>query len=241
MIYAYVTCHPDIGYAITTLSKFSSKPHVIHYAYLKWVAKYLRTTKHWGIRFKRSVLRPELPPGTYDDRLDLPNSLSFPTDINKPELLCFVDAAYANDLRKRRSTTGFCFTFCGGAIVYRSKTQGVNALSSTEAEFIAACSAAKIALYIRSLLKELGYPPRGPTRIYEDNASTIKIVNARVPTERTRHIDIRFFAIQTWKEDNLILLTHIKGILNPSDDLTKPLGWVLHSRHARRLMGHYRH
>ena len=108
--------------------------HAIHYAYLKGVAKYLRTTKQWGIRFKRSVPRPEFPPGTYDDRLELPDSLSFPFDINKLELLGFVDAAYANDLRKRRSTARYCFTFCDGAVVYRSKTQCVNALSSTEAE-----------------------------------------------------------------------------------------------------------
>ena len=35
-------------------------------------------------------------------------------------------------------------------------------------------------------------------------------------------------------------MRHIAGIINPSDDLTKALGWVLHSRHALRGMGHYR-
>ena len=89
------------------------------------------------------------------------------------------------------------------------------------------------------MLTELGFPQLKPTRIFEDNASTIKIVNARVPTERTRHIDIRFFAIQGWKERGDIILHHIPGIINPSDDLTKPLGWVLHSRHAPQLMGQY--
>jgi len=148
--------------------------------------------------------------------------------------------AYANELRKRRSTTGFAFTYCGGAIVCRSKTQGVNALSSTEAEFIAAVTtAAKTARYLRSMLTELGFPLLKPTRIFEDNASTIRIVNARVPTERTCHIDIRFFAIQAWKEQGDVILHHIPGIINPSDDLAKPLGWVLHSRHAPHLMGHY--
>merc|ERR1712119_5363 len=131
-------------------------------------------------------------------------------------LRAFVDAAYANDHRKYRSTTGYVFTYCGGAIVYRSKTQSINALSSTEAEFIAACTCAKTALYLRSMLTELGLPPDGPTPIYEDNASTIHIVNNRVPTERTRHIDIRFFAIQDWAEDDRIKMFHISGILNPA-------------------------
>ena len=34
-------------------------------------------------------------------------------------------------------------------------------------------------------------------------------------------------------------MEHLPGILNPSDDLTKPLGWVLHARHARRSMEHH--
>ena len=40
-MYAYVTCRPDIGYAITLLSKFSSSPSKYHYACLKSKAKYL--------------------------------------------------------------------------------------------------------------------------------------------------------------------------------------------------------
>ena len=58
-------------------------------------------------------------------------------------------------------------------------------------------------------------------------------------TEHSRHIDITYFAIQDWKEAQDVKLVHCPGILNPADDLTKPLGWVLHSRHARRIMGHY--
>ena len=34
-------------------------------------------------------------------------------------------------------------------------------------------------------------------------------------------------------------MKHIPGVLNPSDDMTKPLGWILHARHCRRIMGHY--
>jgi hypothetical protein len=35
-------------------------------------------------------------------------------------------------------------------------------------------------------------------------------------------------------------MEHIAGTINPSDDLTKALGWILHARHARHSMGHYR-
>ena len=55
------------------------------------------------------------------------------------------------------------------------------------------------------------------------------IINACVPTERTCHIDVQYFAIQDWKEDGSIEILHIPGVINPADDLTKPLGWVLHA------------
>ena len=140
-----------------------------------------------------------------------------------------MDAAYANDLSKRRSTTGYVFTYSGGAVVYQSKTQSLTVLSSTEAEFIAAVTASKTAKYIRSVLNELGFPQLDPTPIYEDNKPTIDIVASQKPTERTRHIDIRFFAIQDWiHKSKDITLLHIPGVINPLDDLTKPLGRVLH-------------
>ena len=75
--------------------------------------------------------------------------------------------------------------------------------------------------------------------MYCDNESAIKMINARIPTERSRHILIQFFAIQDWKEAGDIILQHIPGIINPSDALSKPVGWILHSRHCRRLMGHF--
>ena len=37
-----------------------------------------------------------------------------------------------------------------------------------------------------------------------------------------------------------IVMQHIPGIMNPSDDLAEPLGWVLHSQHTQRGMGHCR-
>ena len=123
-----------------------------------------------------------------------------------------------------------------GAISQRSKTQSTTALSSTETEFYAAISAAKVCLFLCHVLNYLGQSLTGPTLIYEDNVACTNVVNARHPTDRTRHIETPYFKIQDWKEQNVIKLIHIPGIINNSDDLTKPLGWVLHSPHARDTM-----
>ena len=122
---------------------------------------------------------------------------------------------------------------------YRCKTQSITATSSTEAEFLAAMTAAKHAKYLRAIMKELGFEMTQPTPLYEDNKSTINMINARVPTEQSQHIDVQHFAIQDWKDAGNIVMKYIPGVINPADDMTKPLGWVLHARHARQTMGHY--
>ena len=120
-MYAYVTCRPDIGYSICCLSKFSTCPSELHYNFLKGVAIYLKRTKHWGTRYHRQAptKHASLDPGCFQDEpLPLPDGYPiFPDHPAGPNPICFVDAAYANDLRKRRSTTtGYAIMLAGGAI-----------------------------------------------------------------------------------------------------------------------------
>jgi hypothetical protein len=151
----------------------------------------------------------------------------------------YLDASHATDLKTRRSITGIIFCLAGGAIAFKSKLQATVATSSTEAEFVASVQAAKMARYLRSILLELGHPQSAPTTLHCDNKSAIEMVNQDRPTERSRHIDIAFFAIQSWRKLGDIHLQHIPGVINPSDAATKPLPWTLHHRHVRRSMGHY--
>ena len=154
LMYSYVTCHPDIGYAVTILSKFFSTSSAFHYKLLKGVAKYLWSTIDWVIHFwhPKPLNHPDFSPLVwYNMNNDL--SSSFNIDLNQPTLLGFVDAAHANDIWKQQSTTGLVHTFCGGAIVYKSKTQSLTTGSSMEAEFIAAYTTAKIARYLHMVLK----------------------------------------------------------------------------------------
>ena len=88
------------------------------------------------VRFRRKspLNHPEFEPSEWYTISD-DNGFAETIDINQPLLIGFVDAAHAKDLQKRRSTTGVVITFCGGAIVWKSKTQSLTAGSSTEAEF----------------------------------------------------------------------------------------------------------
>ena len=56
--------------------------------------------------------------------------------MNQPSLIVFVDVAHTNKFQKQHSTTGLVYTFCGGVIIYKSKTQFLTPGSSKEAELL---------------------------------------------------------------------------------------------------------
>ena len=110
-----------------------------------------------------------------------------------------------------------------------------------EAEFIAAHSAGKIARYLRVILAQLGYQQKEPTPAYAGSEPALKATSGSMPpAERTRHMGLRFFATQDWREGDGtegsggLAMVHIPGTLNCSDDLTKSLGRVLHGRHLMK-------
>ena len=80
--------------------------------------------------------------------------------------MCFVHAAYINGPNKRRSTTEFDFTFPVVTVVFRSRTQSINALSSREAEIIDSVTASRTDRLLRSMLQELEFPQKYLTPIY---------------------------------------------------------------------------
>jgi hypothetical protein len=209
-----VVARIDIGFAVTLLARFSDHPSKIHFDSLRRLARYLRMTKDWGLIYWRPIHMLSLPTGIFVALISDPTLPSFPQPLLPTTLAGYVDAAHATDLTTRRSITGLVFMFCGGPIAYKSKVQSTVSTSSTEAEFIAAVHAAKIAKYLRSILHELNYTQPGPTVPYEDNEAAILMINASRPTPRARHIDVQHFAIQEWKANGDIILCHIPGIIN---------------------------
>ena len=116
-----------------------------HCTCLRGNVQYLSCTKYWGICYHQTCdeakFHQNLDPGNFtDEPLPLPENASKFRIINPIELTTYTDAAYGNDPRKRQSTTGINICLAGGAVVFRSKTQKVTALGSTESEFFAACS-----------------------------------------------------------------------------------------------------
>jgi hypothetical protein len=87
----------------------------------------------------------------------------------------YVDADWASDMSHRKSVTGIIIV----------------AHSSTEAEFAAACEAANMTFFIRSIFQDLDLEQPDATILYEDNNGALMMANAQQPTQRTRHIDMK--------------------------------------------------
>ena len=126
----------------------------------------------------------------------------------------------------------------GGAIGYKTKFQPVIAHSSTELEFIAPCDTAKMILFFRSLLEELGVKQQVATIMYEDNTGELLMANAQQPIKRTRHIEIKHFALLDWVEQDLLTLHIISTHNNAADAMTKPLSKQLFYCHMDTYMGY---
>ena len=199
LTHAMVTAQPNIARSVTTLSKFSSAPLECHHQLLEGLTKHLQMTKSWGVKHCRQNNKFSNDPPDSDQPAPLPEAVGeFNVDISQPKLSGFVDASCGSELGKRRSIAGCVFTFCGGAIVAcKSKTQTVTASSSTEAEFVAAFTAAKAMQCLWFVLQELGFVQDGPTEICIGNQAVLQIMDDnQAPTIQTRHLDTRFFSLQ---------------------------------------------
>eukprot|EP00253_Pinus_taeda_P022709 PITA_22709 len=110
-----------------------------------------------------------------------------------------------------------------GAISWASKKQSIVALSTAEAEYVAATAAACQAVWMRRMLRSLGQEKAKATVFFCDNSSAIALSKNSVFHKRTKHIDTRFHYIRELVNNGEIVLEHCMTQEQVADILTKPL------------------
>jgi hypothetical protein len=70
---------------------------------------------------------------------------------------------------------------------------------------------------------DLGIPQQAASIIFEDNDGATAMANAQKPTTRTRHMDIKYFALAEWVERDLMILERVNTAINTADHFTKIL------------------
>lgn len=199
--YAAIGTRPDLAYAIGVLSQFGANPGSAHWTALKRLIRYLKGTADLGL-----VL------GGLDDVV----------------VTGWSDSDWAADLDSRRSIAGFTFDIAGGMVSWSSKKQPTVALSTAEAEYMAMAHASKEAIWLRTLLSEIGFPQESPSTIHVDNQGAIALANNPVHHARTKHIDIRHHFIRERIQSQEIELVYCPTDQMIADVLTKGLAKPKH-------------
>ncbi|GJZ28628.1 putative ribonuclease H-like domain-containing protein [Tanacetum coccineum] len=190
----YLTAsRPDIMFAVCLCARFQVTPKVSHMHAVKRIFRYL---KH----------QPKL-------------GLWYPKD-SPFHLEAFSDSDYAGDNHDRRSTSGGCQYLGRRLVSWQCKKQTIVAISSTEAEYVAAASCCAQVLWMQNQLLDYGFNFMN-TEIHIDNESTICIVKNPVLHSKTKHIQIRHHFIRDCYEQRLINVVKVHTDDNVADLLTK--------------------
>ncbi len=181
LIFLMITCRPDISFPLIKLSQcqYSSNPAKEHYEALRQIFRYIKATSTDGIYFWRRHPRNDLPDLPLPKRTEQNYIIdtSYQPD-QSDKIHGTVDSDWGGDTTHRKSVTGIVIKYAGGTIFYKTKFQETIALSSTEAEFTAACDARKSILYIRSILDEINVPQDEATTLFIDNNGALLMANA---------------------------------------------------------------
>ena len=138
----------DISYAISTLAHFCASAGPSQCAALHHLMEYLKGFPSFKLTYRRGT---EIDGG----------------------LSGFADSDWGNS-SSRRSTSGNLCLYNRSPIPWRSKLQKTTALSTAEAEYYSASTAATEVLYIRNLIENMGSAEQEPAPVCEDNTACIE-------------------------------------------------------------------
>jgi hypothetical protein len=196
-----VHTRPDIAFAVGFVSRFMEDPKEDHLAAVKHLLRYVAGTTSYGLVYPRRSGKGL-------------------------ELTGFSDSDMAGDIDGRKSTTGVFFTLGSCPVSWQSQKQKIVALSTCEAEYIAAATASCQGVWFGRMLQELtGEELRAPL-LKVDNKSAIALAKNPVLHDRSKHIDTRFHFIRDCVDGGQIILEHVETGRQLADILTKPLGRI---------------
>jgi hypothetical protein len=210
LMYPMLGTRPDLAYTVAALGRHSATPGADHQHALERALRYLKAMSN-----QRLVFQHGTPGGTV--------------------LHGFVDADWASDVNNHKSTSGFVFMLGGAAVSWSSKKQTSVALSSTEAEYIAAAHATKEVVWLRRLLIELGLDLNSPTVLHVDNQSAIAIACNPEFHDRTKHIEVQHHFLRHKVEGEEICLEYTLTDEQTADVLTKGLVCDKHKRFSKAM------
>jgi hypothetical protein len=190
---------PDLAFFVGYVSRFMQRPTTEHQQAVKRI-----------IRYVAGILNHDL----YYSRCS-----------REAHLVGYSDSDHAGDIDTSKSTSGILF-FDKCLVSWQSIKQQVVALSSCEAEYIAASTASTQALWLIRLLSDLLGRDTGAVKLRVDNKSALALAKNPVFHEWSKHIRVRHHFIRGCLEEGSIMAGYINTKDQLADLLTKPLGRI---------------
>jgi hypothetical protein len=203
LLYLSTSTRPDIAFAANTLARFNAAPSKQHLQAAKATMRYLAGTASMGLQFSAAA---------------------------QHELEAFCDADWAGCPDTFRSTSGYVFRLNGAAISWSSKRQSTVALSTAEAEYMAAAWAVCEALFLRKLDEDLpllradDYAASGVSLpLFVDNQAAVALLCSPQQTQRSKHISVQLAFAREAAERQEVSVHYIPSQEQVADAMTKAL------------------
>ena len=217
---------PDIAFAVHQCARYSSNPKQSHSTAVRYIVRYLMTTRDKGL-----ILKP-----------------------SKHSFECYVDADFqggwdiktaTEDSTTAKSRTAYIVMYAGCPIVWASKMQTDIALSTTESEYSALSEATREVLWLMGLMGEVKSRMAAETinvptircTVFEDNEGAKAMATVPKMRPRTKHINGRMHHFRGAVASGRIKIESIDTSDQLADIGTKPLAKDLFTRLRKRIMG----
>jgi hypothetical protein len=205
LLYVAVCSRPDIQFAASALARYMSCPTKELVKHAIHVFRYLAGTVELALEFQ-----------------------------GKGQPVCYVDADYGGDAATRRSTTGYAFMLFGACVSWQSRLQRTVATSTTEAEYMAACTGTREALWMKILCADLGLPLTC-VHMLCDNQACIKIIKNPISSAKSKYIDIQHHFVRERVTKGEVGFEYCMTQNMLADVLTKPVSRVVLARLRSQL------
>ena len=120
-------------------------------------------------------------------------------------------------------------------VSWQSQKQRVVAISSCEAEYMAATTAACQGIWLARLLGEMLNKEAVLPKLLVDNKSAISLAKNPVFHDRSKHIEIRYHFIHEYVEQGRIYINYVRTSDQLADSLTKALGRLIFQELKNRI------
>jgi hypothetical protein len=198
---------PDIMLSVCMCARFQADPKEVLLRAMKIIMRYLVYTPKFTLWYPKE--------STFD-------------------LIGYSDADWAWCKIDRKSTSRSC-QFLGRSLVsWASKKQNSVALSTAEAEYIAAGHCCAQLLWMRQTLRDYGYK-LSKVPLLCDNEIAIRMADNPVEHSRTKHIDIRYHFLRDHQQRGDIEIAYVSTKEQLVDIFTKPLDEKIFSKLRNEL------